>query len=228
MPREKPTAAPGANGRSRRPPPGTATSGTAPAGNVRHPANRGSRRLPRRRCKWRPAPYPPPIACNSQASRLISDREEMTLRPKEPHHPRGRRTATVLSTAFLGIFLVWKTAKSVVEPEALTSFLESTLGILIISLTTTLLSYDLYVELKRVGDHKDFKRALDFYDLLALLLPKRLRNEDQGDYLEVINKLQRDGAAKWKIYLKMITTSVFLFANAVHELASRLKGLRRS
>ncbi|HEY2030782.1 MAG TPA: hypothetical protein VGH20_16410 [Myxococcales bacterium] len=62
------------------------------------------------------------------------------------------------------------------------------------------------------------------FQMVELLVPKRMRNELIGDALETIDRLVHDGQPIWKIYLKAVSTSFWVMVNAVREIVSGLVG----
>jgi hypothetical protein len=62
-------------------------------------------------------------------------------------------------------------------------------------------------------------------EVVELLVPRRLRDEDLGDALEVLAALREQGASRWKIQLKVASTAFSILLAALHELAVKPRGI---
>lgn len=71
-------------------------------------------------------------------------------------------------------------------------------------------------------------RAEAIFDFIALLIPKRLRNEELGDASEVIEARIRAGHPSWKIYTKVASTIFWIAVNSCRELAGAVLGRAKS
>ncbi|HMJ09992.1 MAG TPA: hypothetical protein VK524_01240 [Polyangiaceae bacterium] len=69
-----------------------------------------------------------------------------------------------------------------------------------------------------------YRRARGILGLVELLLPKRLREEDLGDALEVMDRLECHGAPRWQVVLKVASMVFWLSVKAIREVASSLLG----
>lgn len=57
--------------------------------------------------------------------------------------------------------------------------------------------------------------AVRAFNFTALLLPKRVLDEDLGDAMEQINTLRAAGGPRWQIYLKIISSILWAIWSAV-------------
>jgi hypothetical protein len=67
-------------------------------------------------------------------------------------------------------------------------------------------------------------RAQRTFDVLCTYVPARISNEQVGDALEHMHKLVREGAPKWKVRLKVATTTFWVLAHSGLELVLRVAG----
>jgi hypothetical protein len=67
-------------------------------------------------------------------------------------------------------------------------------------------------------------RVAQGFDLLQLVVPKRIADEEIGDALELIDRLARERRPKWRIYLKAASAVFFVLLNAIREVSSSLLG----
>jgi hypothetical protein len=71
-------------------------------------------------------------------------------------------------------------------------------------------------------------RICGVFGFIELVLPKRIREEDLGDALEDINRLEREGASRWRLWLKCGSTIVWVGLNAFREVSSAMWGKKTS
>jgi len=67
-------------------------------------------------------------------------------------------------------------------------------------------------------------RVATVFDLIELLVPRRIADEEIGDALELIGRLAAEGRPRWQIYLKAASATFFVLLNAVREVSSSLLG----
>lgn len=65
------------------------------------------------------------------------------------------------------------------------------------------------------------------FRLFALVLPRRLWEEELGDALEVLHALRKSGAPGWQIRLKILSTVAWGLVNALREVMSAVTGQAR-
>lgn len=68
----------------------------------------------------------------------------------------------------------------------------------------------------------DLRAAETVFQLLEIVLPLRLCNEDLGDARELIGRLVEGGKSKWMVYAKVVSTLFWASLSALRELASIL------
>jgi hypothetical protein len=81
--------------------------------------------------------------------------------------------------------------------------------------------------LRLAAEVDDVFVAQTVFDGLELFLPRRMCKEDLGDALEVIGRLVEQRKMRWRVYVKILTTSLWVAFNGLREIASIL-GRRRS
>lgn len=60
--------------------------------------------------------------------------------------------------------------------------------------------------------------------VVALLVPRRVCEEEIGDALELIQRLQALGAPRWQIRLKIASTVFWVLVNGVRYIVSAVRG----
>jgi hypothetical protein len=65
------------------------------------------------------------------------------------------------------------------------------------------------------------------FRVIALILPRRLWEEELGDALEVLYALRESGAPRWQIRLKIFSTFAWGLVNALREVMSAVTGQAR-
>jgi hypothetical protein len=65
------------------------------------------------------------------------------------------------------------------------------------------------------------------FRITALLLPRRLWEEELGDALEVLHALRAAGAPRWQLNLKIFSTLTWSLVNALREVMSAVTGQAR-
>jgi hypothetical protein len=65
------------------------------------------------------------------------------------------------------------------------------------------------------------------FELLALIVPLRVYEEEVTDALEVLHTLKASGAPLWKYRLKISTTFCWALVNAIREVVSAVTGQAR-
>jgi hypothetical protein len=75
----------------------------------------------------------------------------------------------------------------------------------------------------KVVEKSRLNRAATFR-AITLILPQRLCEEDLGDAIEEISRLERAGAGRWQIRLIIASTHFWLLLNALREITSGLIG----
>lgn len=63
------------------------------------------------------------------------------------------------------------------------------------------------------------------FNLIEVLVPRRIRQEEIGDTLELIVLRRLQG---WRLYVKLATTTFWVFINSLREVSSGLLGKKRS
>ena len=71
-------------------------------------------------------------------------------------------------------------------------------------------------------------RARAALELIALLAPRRVYEEEVGDALEVLDILQRMNAPAWKVWLKVFSTYVWEIVNSIREAMSAWLGKNKN
>ena len=78
------------------------------------------------------------------------------------------------------------------------------------------------------ADHPERPTAEpNLFRLMALILPRRLWEEELGDALEVLYALRSSGAPRWQISLKISSTFAWSLVNALREVMSAVTGQAR-
>ena len=65
------------------------------------------------------------------------------------------------------------------------------------------------------------------FRMMALVLPRRLWEEELGDALEVLHALRKSGAPPWQIQVKIFSTFAWSLVNALREVMSAVTGQAR-
>lgn len=69
--------------------------------------------------------------------------------------------------------------------------------------------------------------AVSAFNLAALVLPKRVLDEDLGDAMEQINLLRQIGAPRWQVILKVMTSILWALWSAIKSPSrSKVKSLQ--
>jgi hypothetical protein len=80
-----------------------------------------------------------------------------------------------------------------------------------------------YME-NRFHASKTLDQACALLDSVELLVPPRIRDEELGDAREIVYRLVREGAPRWKIFLKVATTFFWVGVNTIREVIAGLAG----
>jgi hypothetical protein len=67
-------------------------------------------------------------------------------------------------------------------------------------------------------------RALGF---ISLVLPARIRNEDIGDAMEVLHRLKMEKKPAWQVYLKLVSTILWVMWATIIEVEHALVGKKK-
>jgi hypothetical protein len=62
------------------------------------------------------------------------------------------------------------------------------------------------------------------FRIAELFLSKRVCGEEISEALDVINRLKREGASPWRIWLKFVSTCFWLAVNSIRHVSSALQG----
>jgi hypothetical protein len=73
-------------------------------------------------------------------------------------------------------------------------------------------------------DEQELPEPPKVFQWVSLALPARLYKEDLGDALELLARLERQGAPRWQRQLKIACTCFWLLVNTARELTSVLHG----
>lgn len=79
--------------------------------------------------------------------------------------------------------------------------------------------------LLRPAGPRTVEKAMYLLDIASALVPKRISNEEIGDALETIDRMQKAGRPKWLVYLKVVTTFWWVFLHTLLHYAERLVGI---
>lgn len=66
--------------------------------------------------------------------------------------------------------------------------------------------------------------AARLLDLVSLIVPRRLAQEEIGDALERTHRLASLGRPRWEIWLKVSTTVFWVLVNSLREITSAVRG----
>lgn len=69
------------------------------------------------------------------------------------------------------------------------------------------------------------RRANRTFEIIELVVPKRISAEEIGDAMETIAFLISQGRPSWQIYVKVVTTVLWVLIHSVHQV---IKGPSRS
>jgi hypothetical protein len=73
---------------------------------------------------------------------------------------------------------------------------------------------------KKEATNVHLKTAENVFHYLGLVIPLRLRKEDEGDALETINNLVAQGKPQWEVYVKLTSAIGWILANAAREIVT--------
>ena len=78
--------------------------------------------------------------------------------------------------------------------------------------------------IRRISRELPLRRAERIFDLVAIAVPRRVRDEEIGDALEDIRRRALTGRPVWQIYAKTASTIIWILINSIRELMSAALG----
>ncbi|WP_224361085.1 hypothetical protein [Hyalangium versicolor] len=80
-------------------------------------------------------------------------------------------------------------------------------------------------KVKRFAGSRTVERATYFLDLLSMVVPKRIANEEIGDAVELIHRMAKVRRPKWFIALKVATTYFWVGVHTLLHCAEQVAGI---